>query len=214
MVLNWLNKQHDKLEAKFHQAVDRTFENARNTGTSFSEAFVPREALPPEKQISRLRESRKKTGASRHTRAAHLTDDQLLKKGETAAEKLRLSLGKTTGSATVALGAVKLLQPDHAITQAFGTAVNVGSNSTQFVREMVYSDEINRRGLPDTRKRKPGVFRRGVKEGALGQLKSEQRGIILDSGLEETSKLADTYGLTSNSHLTSVPAYNTPRKLF
>jgi len=97
MGLDWFDRMTDKIETKANQVLKKTGDNVADIGRNFVDTVVPRAPLAPEKRSNFLAQSRKATGANRHTRAANLPDDVLIEKRWTAQEKLRKYLGKTTG---------------------------------------------------------------------------------------------------------------------
>ncbi len=110
----------------------------------------------------------------------------------------------------MALLAVKTLQPDHAITQGYGTAKNGANTVNSLVREEVYVREFNRRGIDEStcnRRPQSGMVRRGLWEGTVGQLKSTARGEAFSLAEHEVLQ-----NFTPTSNTPVVPVYQTPRK--
>jgi len=110
----------------------------------------------------------------------------------------------------VAVVAVKTLQPDHAYTQGIGTAINLAHTTNAAVREEVYIGEYKRRGFKDDtcgRKPREGMFRQGLREGTIDQLRSERNTIVAQEVFQPVHHF-----ISSNDAAPSVPVYQAPRK--
>lgn len=221
--IQWFKDTSDKIDDKLYNSNKkvqrigkRVEENCNDTGDLIADSFVPRKALDPKDRIEYIgSQSRVLTGASREKRARHSTDKQVTEKRMRAVDKIHRGMSSTVGESIVAGEVVAISHPHHAITKCGDAAAEAAKLSTQFIKDAILVNEMNRRRLSeaDCRKPTPGMFEQGFMNSAPRVLKKA----VIKKTVHEVKEYA---GIPTSSDYsdysstqTSVPAYSFPREI-